>query len=344
MNNAFIRSVEAVMAILLFFSFYSIKTQDYETKANSYDPSRQMIGIMDSLESNNALSDYVQRNDLKGISDIISYFMPPLTGFKIESSCLEEINVKSSNNFQTTANISFLKFFPKTANIQSIEVIDAGNNFLPVSIKNNFYISKLSIIANDELINQTINLDNVRIVVDESESINSSSMHFFINSEPVPMSFESIDYNAEPYDANVSIKILVPYMEKGSVAQGALFYQANETSFIQDYISLGLGLNIEYYSSPSEKSNACEVTFSDTLNPNDEKNYGLYYELNTNTQNQYVSLLANYSGIEVDAVSTYYDADISLKTYEAQSYYSIKSSYVLDRKNCMITLKVWNYE
>lgn len=344
MNKAFIRSVEAVMAILLFFSFYSIKTQDYGVDAISYNPQRQIIGLMEALERNNVLSDYVQKHDLKGISDMLSYFLPPLIGFKIESSCLEIINVKNNNNFLTNANISFLKFFPRTLNIQSIDIMDSSNNILKVDIKNNFYITEISLIVNEELINQTINIDNIRIIVDESESINHSSMHFFINSEPALMSLESIDYNAEPYDANVSIKVLVPYLKKDSLAKGALFYQANETNFLQNYADLGIGLNIEYYASPSEKSNACEVIFSDSLNPNDEKKYGLYYELNTNNQKQYNSLSTNYSNIDVSVENNYYDTDSSLKYYEAQSYYSIKSSYVLDRKNCMINLKVWNYE
>jgi hypothetical protein len=343
MNKAFIRSVEAVMAILLFFSFYSIKTQDYESEASSYNPSRQIIGLMESLESNNVLSDYVQSYDLKGVSDILSYFLPPLTGFKIESSCLEIIDAKNNNNFQTQANISFLKFFPKNANIGSIDVLDSNNNFLPVSVANNFYISEISIIVNDEMVNQTINLDSIRIAVDESESINNLSMHFFIDSEPALMSM-SIIYNAAPYDANVSVKVLVPYAKKDSVILGALFYAANETNFNQTYPELGDGEDVLFYYSLPKKSNACEITFSDSLSANGEKKYGLYYELNTNTQKQYAMLAANYSNIDVSAENKYYDTDEGLKTFESRSYYSIKSSYVLSRKNCMINLKVWNYE
>jgi hypothetical protein len=286
----------------------------------------------------------VQSYDLKGLSEIFSYFLAPLSGFKIESSCLEIMDVKNSNNFLTQANISFLKFFPKTANIESIDVLDSSNTFLPVSVKNNFYIAEISIIINNESINQTFNFENIRITVDESERINESSLHFFINSEPAIISLESITYNTEPYDANVSIKALIPYLKKDSIAKGALFYASNETSFTQDYPILGAGITAEYYVSPSQKSKACEVTFSDSLNPNEEKKYELYYEINTNTKNQYVNLLTNYSNIEANIENKYYDTDESLKTYEAQSYYSIKSSYVLARKNCMINLKVWNYE
>jgi hypothetical protein len=344
MNKAFIRSVESVMAILLFFSFYSITTKDYGLDLTSSNPSRQISAVMESLENNNVLNEYIKTYDLKGISDILSYFLSPLTGFKIESNCLEIIDVKNNNNFLTNANISFLKFFPATVNIESIDILDSTNNFLPVNVKNNFYISKISIIINDEIINQTINLNNIRIIVDESESINISSMHFFINSKPVSMSLESINYNNEPYDANVSIRILIPYMKKDSIIKGAFFYQVNKTNFIQEYENLNTGLTVEYFVSPSEKSNACEITFSDSLNSNEEKKYGIYYEINTNTQKQYNVLLTNYSNIDVNVENNYYQVDGTLKTYESPSYYSIKNSYILDRKNCMINLKVWNYE
>ncbi|MDD4353996.1 MAG: hypothetical protein PHN56_06085 [Candidatus Nanoarchaeia archaeon] len=344
MNKAFVRSVEAVMAILLFFSFYSIKTQTYESESITYNPSRQIIGLMESLESNNVLSSYVQSYDLKGLSEIFSYFLPPLSGFKIESSCLEIIDVKNNNNFLINANMSFLKFFPKTANINSIDVLDSSNNFMPVSIKNNFYITDFSIITTDALVYQILNFDNIRITVDESESINESSMYFFINNEPAIISLESINYNIEPYDANISIKVLISYLKENSVAKGALFYATNETNFIHTYPELGSGITAEYYFYPSQKSKACEIIFSDLLAANTEKKYGLYYEINTNTQKQYNNLLANDSNIDIFVENTYYDADESLKDYEAESYYSIKSSYVLSKRNCMINLKVWNYE
>jgi hypothetical protein len=136
----------------------------------------------------------------------------------------------------------------------------------------------------------------------------------------------------------------VPYAQKGSIVKSALFYQSNLTGFLQEYNDLGEGIIVNYYSSPSMKSKACEITFKDSISPNEEKKYGLYYELNTKNQKQYSELLGNYSGITIDYENKHYYADETIKDYEAQSYYSIKSSYVLSKKNCMINLKVWTYE
>jgi len=344
MNKAFIRSVEAVMAILLFFSFYSINTQSYGNEAAYSDPSRQILGLMEALDNNDAVTGYIESHDLKGLSDIISYFLPPLSGFKIESTCIEMLEVENKNNYETQANISFVKFLPNLANTKSIEIMDSFNNFMQASVKNNYYVSELSINFENELINQTIILDNIRITVDASESINSSAMRFFLGSEPAIMRLESIIYNSEPYDANVSIKVLVPYAKGGSVAKAFLFYPVNETGFTVSYPQLTGGITVDYYASPAVKSRACEITFQDSLDSNEKKKYGLYYELNTNTQREYSELESNYSNIEIIHENKYYASNENIKTYEAQSYYSVKSSYVFGIKNCMINLKVWNYE
>jgi len=344
MNKAFLRSIEVVMAIILFFSFYSIRIQSYETESELSSPVKETNSLLMSLEKIGALSEYADSYDLTGMSELLAYHLSPLIGFKLELDYLETVTAKNNNGYSAEANMSFLKFFPKNTNTLSVIISDEDGKFLPTSIINNYYEVEISIPVTAELVNATILLENVSISVKESESINTSSMHAFLDNEPALMSLESINYTAEPYDANVSVKVLVPYAKKDSIIKATLFYSSNTTGFIQDYPILASATPVSYYSSKPSVSRTCEVIFTDTLNEFEEKRYNLYYELNSETANNYTALKVNQSNIEIFYDNSYYQNNENFKTFQAVNAYSVKTELVSADKICAINMKVWNYE
>lgn len=344
MNKAFIRSIEAVLAIILFFSFYSMRIQPQES-ASTFIQDTEIKSVIESLQKIKALNNYADSYDLQGLSSILSKHFPPLTGFKIELNYLETITAKNNNSQATQANMSFLKFFPLNANLKSASMLDNEGNIIQLSMISNYYQTDLSIPVNDELINAAILLENISLIVEESKAVNFSSIHLFINNEPAIISIESTSYNSEPYDANASINALIPYAAQGSIIKATVFYSSNSTGFIQEYADLPAATATEYYSSSPIESKASEIIFSDTLEPYEEKNYALYYEINTQTENPSHELTANYSNIEVlPENNKYFQTDEASSSFEADASRTIKSLLILDNKYCAMNLKVWTYE
>jgi hypothetical protein len=257
---------------------------------------------------------------------------------------MENIYAKNALNYNITRNMSFLKFFPQTANIESINVMDLSNNILPSSVVGNYYMTVMSANANENIFNETVILNDIPAKVSSDSSINTSGFILFVNNKKAKIDLESVEYNEGTYDANISIKAIIPYAEQNSVITLVLFYPFGSTNFLQEYSSLNGGSSMDFVSLKPEKSNVAEVIFTASLDANENKKFVLYYEINTNTKISYIPLSVDNSGIEIIYDDNYYFSQGNINSYESSDSYSIKKSVLTSSKNCLINMKVWNYE
>lgn len=345
MKKAFMRSVEASLAILLFFSFYNISSTNFKSQTIDYFSFSELHGVIDSMQLNGLIDEFIESYELNAFSELISYFISPSYGLKIEYSYIEPFYVQNLNSENAYKNISFLKFFPKTVNVESVNVIDLDKNFLPTKIINNYYITELSLIINENIENQTILINNIPIRVAENEKINESGIILFINQKKALIEIDSISYNNEFYDANASIKFYLKNAQKNSIINATLFYPANNTDFIEQYASLIHDKEINFTANSPYKSKASQIIFTANLTGNENKKLNLYYEINTNTKLEYSELESNNSANEIIIYDDkYYYSESIGKTYEAMNSNSIKKIIPLKNKHCIINFKVWTYE
>jgi len=339
MNKAFMKSVEAVIAIILFFSAYSIAGVYKNDSSSIKNPSDEISSLLSSLSQNEEFRQYVMEENIGAVSSIIKEMLQKNYGSKVEMSCSERFYAKNPQSSPITANITILKFLGDSANIQSIQASALNGSAYNINARNNYYSIELEIsgIAS----NSTILLEDITLQVLGNESINESSIHLFIGDEEALIDIENFEYLSEPTIANITIKALVPYLESNS-PKAHLFYANNFTGVAATYSELGSAVTKSFQSSNPQKSKAVEITFEDSLESNELKSYSIYHELNTNSSNVLPSNEI-IPQIIAESEKNYYSSGVA-PNYEAQSYYSIKSFYSSGAKNCAINLKVWSYE
>ncbi len=342
MNKAFMKSVEAVIAIILFFSAYSI-AGSYKNDSNSIkNPAEEISSLLTALSQSEEFSQYVKEENIGAISAIIKELLQKKYGSKIEMSCSEIFYAKNPQNSPMNANITVLKFLGDSANIQSLQASSLNGSRYSINARSNYYSIELEISCIESIApNSTILLEDITLQVGPDESINESSIHLFIENEEALIDIESFEYLEEPTAANITIKALMPYKES-MASKAYIFYAHNFTGAIANYSVLGSAATKSFMASSPQKSKAAEITFVDSFQANESKSYSLYYELNTNSSN---ILPSNeiIPQIIAQSAKNYYQGGFA-QNLEAQSYYSINSFYPLIEKNCAITLKVWSYE
>jgi len=339
MNKAFMKSVEAVIAIILFFSAYSIAGVYKNDSSSIKNPSDEISSLLSSLSQNEEFRQYVMEENIGAVNSIIKEMLQKNYGSKVEMSCSERFYAKNPQSSPITANITVLKFLGNSANIQSIQVSAQNGSAYNVNARNNYYSIELELLG--IFPNSTILLEDITLQVLDNESINESSIHLFIGYEEALIDIETFEYLSEPTIANITIKALVPYVQTTS-PKAYLFYANNFTGVSATYLELGSAATKSFKISNPQRSKAVEITFEDSLEPNELKLYSLYYELNTNSTN---ILPSNEIIPQIIAENEKkYCPGGAAPNYETQSYYSTKSFYSSSAKNCAINLKVWSYE
>lgn len=342
-NKAFIRSIEVILAILLFMGFYTLSTEDLTPNFPESNPSTSIIELFTCLEQTSVLNQLINTYSMNEILSNLKHLLPSNKGYNIELNYFEPLNVKNYNNEEVNFNISFIRTFPQAVNLQSVKVYDEEKSLLPVQVINNFYEKEVTIQADQTVYNDTITLSNIRLQASEDEAINTTSLRAYVNNERVNLTLNSIDYNTEPYDANTSITLLIPYANKGDVLNTFIFFAVNESETLA-YPDYETGLTMPYTESRTKQSKTSEVRFTITLSPNEENNAMLYYELNTDVSRTFPSINTNFSNINVQYRDEYYKGTTPLISYEPPKTYNINKLLITDEFNCLINLRVWDYE
>lgn len=343
-KKAFIRSVESILAILLFIAFYNIATQDLTPSLPRANPTIMARELLNSMEQSGFLEELVNSYSLRELSTSLKYLLPPNQGFKIEMNYLEPVIIKNSNNEDLTRNMSFIRMFPETTNLESVNLFDENNQALPVQIINNYYRMIITTQPSVELKNETLTFSNVNLVTDSDKAINTTSLRAYVNNKQVLIELDSISYNNNYYDANASIKILIPHNEENNLLTIYLFYASDETSEVINYPNLGTGLEYDYSTSTPIKSKASQVVFTESLQANEEKIINLYYELNTESERIFEDLSFNNEGVTIIPRVEYYPSTLPFNSYQSQTSYNARKTIITSDLNCLINLKVWNYE
>ncbi|VVB74538.1 Uncharacterised protein [Candidatus Tiddalikarchaeum anstoanum] len=343
-RKTFIRSLETVIAIIIFLSFYNIATTNLFNDRHKVGPETSVLTLIDSIEKTGLLTRIVDEYSFNELSAYLYYILSPNIGFKIETAYTEPVIVKNNNNNELTANISFIRTLPDLTNTNSISVYDSLGNYLPTTVKNNYYMMPITVQVNTTLNFDTITLKNVNLLSATNEAVNETSIEAYINSKKAVIRLDNFAYNNDYYNATVDITILVPNAEENSVLNVNLFYAVNKTYKINTYPALNAGIVMNYQALSSVVSKTVEVITQVELLPNEEKVLILSYELNTNSARTYDSLIEDDKNVTVTVLNEYFAGTTPIVNYESQTSQSITKTVLTSNKQAIMTLKVWYYE
>jgi len=343
-RKSFVRSLEAVLAILLFMSFYSAATQNLSPTLQRANPVIMNEGLLDALEQTGVLESLLNTYSLNELNSILKYSLPPTQAFTIELDYFEPLIVKNDENYEVTKNVSFIRPFPDTTNLYSVQIYNNNDSRLPLQIVNNYYKVSITAQASQELFNNTITLDNIHLTTNLDERINTTSMRAYVNNERTSMNLDSIVYNENYYDANASITLTVPEAKSDELIVIAIFYATNESSEIISYPSLSAGIVPTYSAASAEKSRMSEVRFTITLNPNEERLTKLYYELNTESSRTFDNLTINNTNIVIATRDEYYESTQPSSLNQPSTTFLVSKVINSEDVTGLMNLRVWNYE
>ncbi len=342
-RKAFIRSVEAILAIILFLTFYSEVTGTYIRSFKKDDPSFEASSALNLLDES-FVSELVQKAEFSPLENLLSSLLIPNKGFKMEVSYYKPIVLTNEGSTTIDANYSIFKFFPDSVNPNSVVLFDRENSLIPLYFNHNFrYVKLLVSNSGAEIYNSTISLSNIRIYTD-GESINESSIRAVFGSVEVPVSLDSTTYNSNYYDANISVTVLIPYAEPNEQFDLYIFYGWGNLSLPITYPSLPSGTSLEFVQSEPKDTPSGELTLSISLEPYEEDELLLYYEINTDTNISYSYLTPTQADINVEYDNSFYEGQSVLEGYEYPSTFSVSREIGLNNGRAKIRLKVWNYE
>lgn len=343
-KKGFIRSVETVIAIILFLSFYNLATAAFSVQRQRASPEIAVSAMLDSLKRAGILENMLKNYELNELSTYAYYLLPPSIGYKIEASYSEPVIIKNNLNTVNSANISFLKSFPNLANTGSVAVYDMHNNYLETSAVCNYYEIRISVQASAELNNETITLQNVRFVTSASEKINETSIEAYVGPLRALAELGAFNYDSEYYNATADVTILVSRAEAGELLDISLLYAANDSYKINTYPPLNTGTIMPYESLAPQRAKTCEIISQISLQPNEEQVLLLTYELNTDTNKTYKTLIRDYENIDIISNDDYYRGTMPYYNYEALNSESVSKTIMTNTKNIVLTMKVWYYE
>lgn len=343
-RKGFIRSVEAVLAIVLFLSFYNIATTNIYPEHPQADPTSSAQMLLETLDETNILSELVNNYALGELSIYLDHMLSPNTGFKIETTYFEPIVVTNNDNSEITLNLSFIRALPDLTNQHNINIYDESGNVLPINIVDNYYKVSVSVQANQTLHNETITLEGIRFTTNLSERINETSFEAFVDSEHIEMDINSISYDNNYYNATADVTLLIPHVETNELLDVVIFYATNESMRINNYPSLSQGQIMPYESLIPEKSKTCQIITQITLSPNEEQILTLSYELNTDSTRNYNDLTTETGDVSIEFNDIYIKGTLPQTSYQSSSSYNVRKSILTHNNNALINLKVWYYE
>ncbi len=342
-KKAFIRSVEAILAIILFLTFYSEVTGTYIRSFKKDDPSFEASSALYVLDEA-FVSEAVERAEFSQLKTFLYSLLVPNKGFKMEISYYRPILLTNLGATTIDVNYTIFKFFPDSVNSNSIFVFDDDGEQIPAYLNHNFRYVKLLVSNGDNPIyNSTVFLSNITIYT-PGQSINESSIRAVVGSVEVPVSLDAISYNSNYYNANISVTVLVPYVESNEQFYLYIFYGWGNVSLPVVYPSLNPGTSLDFVQSEPRDTPSGELTFSVSLGPEERKELLLYYEVNTNTDANYSYLEPTQGDIKAEYDNSFYEGQSVLSGYEYPSTFSVSRDVGLRNGRAKIKLKVWNYE
>ena len=336
MSKGFIKTSEAVLAVLLVFTLFSYLSQRVSAPLFEFEKDTTNIqdSVLDMLFSE--LKDDLETCDLNRVQYLTDSFNPGDMDSKMEITQISNLKISSDHNI-TSQNVSLTYNFPEYTDLASVTAYSLLRNF-PCSVDWVWY--KVPIILQNSLVsrkNYDVQFANVNL--SESNVVSDSLAFYWKNYETLISldGFQDYDYYSL---ANVSVRI--PSIIAGESGTGYLVFAVNSTTFQQDYAELGSNI-INYTVMSSSEASRGDVLI-ELLDFNDSQNVYLEYNLGSNVNRTYPNITGvNNTGVNVTIYRSNWKpcTTFSYEQPPVSTFYNVKKVFYYDTSTIILNLQMW---
>jgi hypothetical protein len=336
MSKGFIKTSEAIIAVLLVFTLFSYLAE--RISAPLFEIEKDTTNIQDSVLDMifNEMKNDLKTCDLNRVQYLTEAFKPGDMDSKMEITQISNVKISADHNI-TVQNISLTYNFPDYTDRLSVLSYSQLKNF-PCRV--NWVWYRVPIIIQNSLVsrkNYDILFTNVNL--SKPDVINDSLSFYWKNSETLINLSGFADYGNYSL-ANVSVRI--PSIVAGESGTGYLVFAVNNTYFSQEFVELGSN-SIDYVVMGVEDLNRGDVLIQ-LSNFNESQTVYLEYRLGSEVNRTYPLVSSiNNTGI---TTTIYWDELKPCTTFRYEqppvsTFFNTKKVFYYDTSTIILNLQMW---
>jgi hypothetical protein len=336
MNRGFIKTTEAIIAVLLVFTLFSYLAQQVSVPLSEIETDTTSIqdSVLDMLFSE--LKNDLWDCDLSRVQYLTDAFKPGDMDSKIEITQISDIKIITDHNV-SSQNVSFTFNFPDYVDRRSALIYSTLKNF---DVNVNWVWFSVPIIIQNSLVtrkNYDVAFSNINL--SKSGVVNTSFSFYWKNEETL---INLTGFEDEGYFSLVNVSVRIPELVAGETSTGYLVFAVNSTSFEQSYSSLGSN-ELSYNVMPVQNINRGDVLF-ELKNVNESENLFLEYKLGSDVNRSYANI-SSFNNTGVSFVVYWRDLKpCTVFQYEqppVSTFYNTKKVFYYDTSTIILELQMW---
>ncbi len=333
--NAFMRTTEAMLAILLVFTMFSFISERVSAPNANFlrDPSISMNALLETLTDE--IKQRVESCDLQRLKYLINSFQFPTMDNKVELSYVSELKMTGYNISERY--VSFTFNFPDYVNKNRIALFSETQGYDITAIWNWY---KLPIILQNNLSeknNYDISLENINL---SKPNVLNNTLIFYWNNKKTLIDLENISEYDDYTLANFSVRI--PHLEPSESGTGYLFFAVDNSSFTQTFAELGNN-SLDYTPKKVIDSTRADIYFYISFLNSTETLY-LKYEIGTEGTTSY-SNFTEFNNTNVNFEIYWNDlkpcSPLEYQQLPIGNYFNVERKYYDNHLSSSINLKMW---
>ncbi|MDD5417934.1 MAG: hypothetical protein PHW96_03580 [Candidatus Nanoarchaeia archaeon] len=341
------KSFEAIASILLVVGIYSAISQSVTLNLYGLRTNPDYIGAkaLEAFERIGGLNSMVRNYDIKGLTSMVSYVLPPEIRSDLFLEFSTNLNVKNTLNKTIFQNIAFTYNFPKYVDKDSISVKSLSKNY-QVNPLWRWKRNKIEILNNSTNAKTNMILRIENITLDNAEETSGSTVVVYENSNELDYSIFSWLEHGNTINATLDVNIgkMNPFESKTlyvyySNSESPFTTSKNQSSSGSTYSDVDI-LKFNYENS----SRADVYIYLSNTTANFEEKMMMIYTIGAGRASDYNSTLTSYNntGVSIKLVeNTVKEGSVPSSLQRPSQYYSTEKMVVAGDINTKIKIDIW---
>jgi len=347
-KKAFIKTVEAILAVLMLTGLYYQVLERSSGIVEEFErnPGFTVIQLLDVMNSLGILKPALSAYDLRALNARIDLLLSASIGFRTSLEYTSIISINNTGSNKTNVTLYFDYNFPYYVDTNSIQIFE-GKKIKAMNIKWNWYMLPLTIENGISTISNSAVTTSVEIST-STEPINATSFALYIEDEKTNISISNFLYTDEnnktaSLDLTFLVSLLKPYEKKNAY----LYYAEGFTPYMDISNTAGyIKRSVDITAGREKKNKRADVyVWVNKINKGEKKKFNLKYGIGTSKTASYDS---NLKGPNNNTWLTIKYSENIPKFGTQPSYrstskdiFTIKRVFALNNSNVEINLDLW---
>jgi len=347
-SKAFIKTVEAILAVLLLTGLY------YQVLERSFgvveeferNPGFTVVQLLDVMDRLNILKPHLYEYDIRSLNSRINLLISANIGFKTSLEYTTIISMNNTGTNKTNTTMYFDYNFPDYVDTNSVQIFE-NKRIQATNIRWNWYMLPLVLENNANTISNSAVTASIEIST-STEALNETSFALYFGGERVKLGTSDLVYlDSENKSASLDVTFIVPLLKPYEKKEVYLYYAEGFTPFMDISNTAGyIPASIDVTVGKEKKNRRADVfVWINSIRTGEEKRYSLKYGIGTSKMSSYDSnLVRPYNDI---GITKTYSENIpkfgSQPSYGSTSkdIFAIKRVFALNNSNVEINMDLW---